>query len=55
MVNNMYYINLFFIYSLLGFLFENFLNIITNATFNSGVLYVPWTFIYGNLFNFIFK
>ena len=47
MVNNMYYINLFFIYSLLGFLFENFLNIITNATFNSGVLYGPWTFIYG--------
>lgn len=43
----MYYINIFFIYSFLGFLFENGLNLVTNANFNSGVLYGPWTFIYG--------
>lgn len=47
MVNNMYYVNIFFIYSFLGFLFENALNLVTHANFNSGVLYGPWTFIYG--------
>lgn len=43
----MYYINIFFIYSFLGFLFENVLNIISNSNFNSSVLYGPWTVIYG--------
>lgn len=43
----MYYINIFFIYSFLGFLFENGLSWFTNSNFNSGVLYGPWTFIYG--------
>ena len=43
----MYYVNIFFIFSFIGFLFENLLNIFTNDTFNSGVLYGPWTFIYG--------
>lgn len=43
----MYYINIFFIYSFLGFLFENALSLFTNTNFNSGVLYGPWTFIYG--------
>ena len=43
----MYYVNIFFIFSFLGFLFENILNIFTNDTFNSGILYGPWTFIYG--------
>lgn len=43
----MYYINIFFIYSFLGFLFENMLNLFTNTNFNSGVLYGPWAFIYG--------
>ena len=47
MVKSMYYVNLFFIFSVLGFLFENFLNIFTNDNFNSGILYGPWTFIYG--------
>lgn len=43
----MYYVNIFFIFSFMGFLFENLLNIFTNDTFNSGILYGPWTFIYG--------
>ena len=43
----MYYVNIFFIFSFIGFLFENLLNIFTNDNFNSGVLYGPWTFIYG--------
>ena len=43
----MYYVNIFFIFSFIGFLFENVLNIFTNDNFNSGVLYGPWTFIYG--------
>lgn len=43
----MYYVNIFFIFSFIGFLFENVLNIFTNDTFNSGILYGPWTFIYG--------
>lgn len=42
-----YYVNLFFIYSFLGFLFENFFSLIINSNFNSGILYGPWTFIYG--------
>lgn len=43
----MFYINIFFIYSFLGFLFENMLNVVMNSNFNSGILYGPWTFIYG--------
>lgn len=49
----MYYINIFFIYSFLGFLFENFLNIFTHSNFNSGILYGPCTFIYGIAIFFI--
>ena len=46
--NSAYYINIFFIYSILGFLFESFLMISAgNHFFNSGVLYGPWAFIYG--------
>jgi len=43
----MFYINMFFIYSFLGFIFENIVAVITNSNFNSGILYGPWTFIYG--------
>ena len=43
----MYYINIFFVFSFIGFLFESFLNIFFNDNFNSGILYGPWTFIYG--------
>ena len=42
----MFYINIFFIYSFLGFLFENIVKFIANTNFNSGILYGPWTFIY---------
>ena len=44
----MFYLNIFFIYSILGFLFENIIMLISNNHFfNSGVLYGPWAFIYG--------
>ncbi len=42
----MFYVNIFFIYSFLGFLFENIVRFVTNSNFNSGILYGPWTFIY---------
>ncbi len=43
----MYYLNIFFIYSILGFIFETTLCSIISPGFSSGVLYGPWTFIYG--------
>lgn len=43
----MYYVNVFFVFSFIGFLFENALNLLANDNFNSGILYGPWTFIYG--------
>lgn len=43
----MYYINIFFIYSFLGYIFENIYSFITHSHFNSGILYGPCTFIYG--------
>ena len=43
----MYYINCFFIYSIIGFIFENIVGIITNTSFDSGILYGPITPIYG--------
>ncbi len=47
MVNSMfYYLNIFFIYSILGFFFESSLERFITPTFNSGILYGPWTFIY---------
>lgn len=47
MVNNMFFINIFFIYAILGFCFENILDVFIDHHFNSGILYGPWTFIYG--------
>lgn len=43
----MYYINIFLIYSFLGFIFENIMRIFLTTNFDSGILYGPWTFIYG--------
>ncbi len=43
----MYYINCFFIYSCIGFLFETLLAVITHQKFNSGILYGPITPVYG--------
>ena len=44
----MYYINSFFVYSILGYIFEILFGFITGASNpESGVLYGPWTPIYG--------
>ena len=43
----MYYVNCFFVYSFLGFLFETLLSFFTKQNFNSGILYGPITPIYG--------
>lgn len=43
----MYYLNCFFIYSFIGFLYENIINYIKHKKFGSGMLYGPWTPIYG--------
>ena len=43
----MYYINCFFVYSIFGFLFESVVGIFRKTGFSSGILYGPWTPIYG--------
>lgn len=43
----MYYLNCFIIYSILGFLLETIVAFITKSGFNSGIMYGPWTPIYG--------
>ena len=43
----MYYINCFFIYSIIGYLFESIVGVFRKTGFSSGVLYGPWTPIYG--------
>lgn len=43
----MFYINSFFIYSILGFLFESIIGFFRKTGFSSGILYGPWTPIYG--------
>lgn len=43
----MYYFNCFIIYSILGFLLETTLAFITKNGFESGIMYGPWTPIYG--------
>ena len=43
----MYYLTLFMIFSILGFLFENVIAIFMAETANSGILYGPWTPIFG--------
>lgn len=45
--DSMYYLNCFFIYSFLGFLFETIWAIITKSGYKSGFLYGPLTPIYG--------
>jgi len=58
----MYYLNTFLIYSILGFLLETVFSIISGIFFESGILYGPWTPIYGIsmiliiiLSNYLFK
>lgn len=43
----MYLLNCFFIYSILGFLLESIFTFITSNHFSSGILYGPWTPVYG--------
>lgn len=43
----MYYINCFFVYSILGFLFEHFIYFLLGHQGDSGILYGPWTPVYG--------
>lgn len=43
----MYYLNIFFVYSILGFIYEILLAIILGNNISSGILYGPWTMIYG--------
>lgn len=43
----MQFINLFFMYSILGYTLESLSSLITNPGFNSGMLRGPWTPIYG--------
>lgn len=43
----MYYLNTFLLYSILGFLLETIRSFLVNSKFTSGILYGPWTPIYG--------
>ena len=43
----MYYLNTFLLYSILGFLLETIRSFFVNCKFTSGILYGPWTPIYG--------
>lgn len=47
MVNAMYYLNCFFIYSFIGYIYENFIEFIRGKKMGSGMLYSPFTPIYG--------
>ncbi len=43
----MYYLNTFLLYSILGFLLETVRSFLVSSKFTSGILYGPWTPIYG--------
>ena len=43
----MYYVNAFFIYSIIGFIFEVVVILLKKVKIGSGILYGPWTPIYG--------
>lgn len=47
MVNNMFYINIFILYSLLGHLLEMVFQSFFIENPNSGILFGPWTPVYG--------
>lgn len=44
---NMFYINFFLFFSIFGYLFETICAYIFKSGFNSGILYGPWTPLYG--------
>ncbi len=43
----MYYLNCFFLYSIVGFLFEHLVYFFMGHQGDSGILYGPWTPVYG--------
>lgn len=43
----MIYVNIFFVYSIIGFIYESIVNYVQSGFFGSGFLYGPWTPIYG--------
>lgn len=43
----MYYLNTFIIYSILGYGLETIVAFLTKSNFQSGILYGPWTPVYG--------
>lgn len=43
----MFYINCFLLYSILGYLLETLAAFITKSNFKSGILFGPWTPVYG--------
>lgn len=45
--NMFYYLNLFFIFSIIGYFIESFWSYICKEKFGSGMLFLPWTPIYG--------
>ena len=47
MVNIMYYLTIFFFYSILGYIMETSLSFLMDDGFTSGILYGPWTPLYG--------
>ena len=47
MVNIMYYLNCFFIYSFIGFVYENIIALVRGKKMGRGMLYGPYTPIYG--------
>lgn len=49
----MYYLKNFFVYSIFGYLFETFISIFGKKNFSSGILFGPWTPIYGIGVDFI--
>ena len=42
-----FYINLYLLFSIIGYFFEEILMFIIGKTYNSSVLYGPWTSVYG--------
>ena len=48
----MYYINIFFVYSILGFLIESLF--CSFLPLKSGILYGPWTIVYGIGMTFVY-
>ncbi len=43
----MFYVNCFFVYSILGYILETVVSLITKSNFKSGILTGPWTIVYG--------